>query len=218
MFLSGVIIAGEPFPVSEWVLSTVLLTCFLFVIAMAIGLQFARGSSQRETEQYLLEQDAREADLKLSLDEMIGSTDTVRMSELQKRAESSLQKAGETGGETGSSARMKCVVTIPPGLEKSSALDMVAHLKQSFGMAKNDGFNTTLYPCFVVEHTTLASFDRLPFHEDALSQNLMDELRPDTREPAPSHTFFISQARVVLSSRTSTSLSSLPCGVSRGVV
>jgi len=44
-----------------------------------------------------------------------------------------------------------------------------------------------------MHHQTMLQFVRLPFHEDALQSNQLDELLPGSRAPSSSHTYFISQ-------------------------
>jgi len=190
VYLSGVVITGTPFEYESWALSLVLLGFFLVVIGMAVWLQVVKGSSRVEVEHKMLEQEAREIDLKLSLDEMIGNTDTIRKSELLAEGERLLNE--QLDGMRG--ATNVSVVMTASGEKATHWAELGGMaIKKSFGFHEKDGFNETLYPCYVMEHTTMQAVSRLPFHEDALKADQLEELRNDTRAPSPSHTYFISQ-------------------------
>ena len=191
VYLSGVIITGTPFEYEDWALSLVLLVFFAVVIGMAIVLQVVKGSSRVEVEHKMLEQEAREIDLKLSLDEMIGNTDIIRKSELLADSERLLNEQLESmPGAT----KVSVVMTVS-GENKATHWAELGGMaiKKSFGFQEKDGFNESLYPCYVMEHAAMQAVSRLPFHEDALKAGQLEELRNDTRAPSPSHTYFISQ-------------------------
>ena len=54
-------------------------------------------------------------------------------------------------------------------------------------------FDVGQYPCYVIQVDKLQTFTRLPTHEDALGQRLLDILTPRARSPSPSHCYFVSQ-------------------------
>ena len=192
VYLSGVTIENGLFPYSDWALGLVLCGYFTLVITMGVLLQLARGSSHREIEQQLLEQEAREVDLRLGHNEMVAFIDGVRMSELQRKSLVSLESHGLDSNGLDSNVQVTFTVE-PTSIWAERKLSAKRQAKRSLGMLANDGLNSTRYPCFVVEHATLLSFDRLPFHEDAVREKSAIILQHDTREPSPSHTYFISQ-------------------------
>ena len=183
-------------------LSTVLLCVFFLVIAFALVLQVVRGSSQLEVEHQMLEQEARETDLKLSLNEIMGRINEIAASDSGiEMDKNSLPQHMDI--ETLNARRPSVSIVPMNGIAEKNQADMLKRgvasslYGQRWGEmlapSRKDGFTVTLYPCFVMEHETMQAVSRLPFHEDALGLNQLEVLRPDTRSPSPSHSYFISQ-------------------------
>lgn len=188
VYLSAVVIVGAPFEYTPWVLSVVLLGIFFFVITFAIMLQLVTGSSQIEVEHRILEQEAREIDLRLTLDEMVGCAVGLTQTQELTRGDQILSEQAESAH-----APRKLSVVITAGGKRANRWHWAEG--QTFKTPRKDGFNSTFYPCFVMEIKIMCRLTRLPFHEDALDVHELEELKPDSRAPSPSHTYFISQAR-----------------------
>ena len=192
MFASGVVITGRPFGYSEWALGAFLLAFSLMFLILTIVMQLVVGSSQFELEQEVMEAEARETDLQLSLEELLGLVNEHIAKndlgyDLDKKGRKSLGSLD---------ARMRADFFVTVSRVEDDTVVASRPVCKCLSFAPKDGFNETLYPCWVVEHETLMTFKKLPFHEDALAGGLLDELRPGSREPTSSNSYFISQVRV----------------------
>ena len=173
VYAAGVVINGRPFGYNSVVLGMILLVISIVLVLVAAVLQAKHGSSSVELEQRVLEYEAREADLKLSHAELLGDANS--KSELERKDEDQLAKL--TGA-----THVNVVYKVGPIEPKKTG-----YLKFK------DGFNVAFYGCWVVSHTEIVKFDRLSVHEDALKSEILVELKPTSRMPAPSHSFFVSQ-------------------------
>ena len=182
VYAASVVILGRPFGFDVMPLGAALLGIAVSMLFFAVVLQAKHGSAKREVEQQILEQEARETDLKLSFAELMGNSSRLRTSTLEEAAFHKLKNVDETVRHEN-----HLTVAVQVAVKKRFSL------RGTFELQKKDGFNLGLYPCFVVEYDTLLTFEKLPFHEDAIKAGLMEELKPTSRCPSPSHSFFISQ-------------------------
>lgn len=193
VYAAGVVITGRPFGYSDWALGAILVVVCVAILFLVVALQLARGSSLTEVHHAIMEFEAREADLKLSHAEFIGVLDQHAQErygngdELTRRASKSLSSLAEQPSSVQ-------VYRVDNGTTKKASY-LRSRVGRVLGLPnKKDGFNDTFYPCYVVEHAMLWTFQKLPFHEHALADGLLEELAPNSRVPSPSHSYFISQA------------------------
>jgi hypothetical protein len=189
VFAGGVVIAGRPFGYSDFVLGSVLLVASLSFLLLTFVMQLVNGSSELELEQEILEAEARETDLQLSLEELLGVVDDLIAKndlgyDLDKKGRTTLRSLDE---------RMRAENMVTVRRVQNGAVVASNRPFSFLSFSPKDGFNESLYPCWVVEHETLTTLKKLPFHEDALAGGLLDELRPGSREPVSSNSYFISQ-------------------------
>ena len=172
VFLAGLLITGRPFGYDDFILGVFLLLVSLFFFATAIILQTTHGTAKLELEHRILEHEAREVDLALSHAELLACVDSVAGHDKANQRRLS-------GQEEEYSA-----VKFARAVHNSNSW-CAKHPKRFF----DDG----AYPCFVIPHSNLVNFQRLPMHEDALKLGTVVELRAETLVPSSAHTYFVSQ-------------------------
>jgi len=187
VYFAGIIILGQPFSYEPLTLGLILTAVFFGLIGMAIALQFSHGSSTIELEHLLLEYQAREADLRLSIKDLLGAVDGVADAQSTFELEGDPSPFGVTMHVTNDSVS-------PRSPRRASVGPELALKNITPAMyAKADGFNKAFYPCYVMEHAQFANFTKLPFHEDALEVGWLEMLTPTSHSPASSNSYFISQ-------------------------
>ena len=177
VFLSGLIIVGKPFGYDDSVMGLMLLFVSFFFIATAVVLQSIHGTAKLELEQRVLEHEAREVDLALSHAELLACVDSVA-----------------SPIDVGKSARRISVGAPEETIVEYLQSDKAKKPRKPWcGKKPKSFFDDGAYPCYVVPHSTLVKYERLPVHEHALKDGMLLELRMETRVPSSSHTFFVSQ-------------------------
>ena len=189
MYFAGVIIVVRPFDYDPWLVGFLLTFTMLALFLLALVLQVLNGNSKAELDQLMLENDAREMELMLSIKEL--QKDTMHLVMLRNSpSKDPLDSILRDDG----ARRVEWSITAGDGSSKrpqQTSLGSSLCRKDT----KGDGFNCGSYPCYVVAHTKLRKVSRLPCHEDALAEGLLEELMLGSRVPAPSHSYFVSQAR-----------------------
>ena len=186
---TGVVIIGRPFGYDEFSLGVVLVVMLLVLVVFTVVMQASRGSASQELWASLMEREAREIDLSLSHAELLEITKDVGI------AQHRLEEKGRSVLELQMNASFSPMnVKYVPNMD-SDAPDQALKFKRMMGLAPPPGvaFDSGMYPCWVIAHSRMHDFKRLPVHENALADKLLEELTPRSRTPSPSHTYFISQ-------------------------
>ena len=170
-FLAGIVIT-EDLDFDGVALGILLLLTNIVIIALACWFQFAVGSSNVHAELVMMEMELRETELLNAVREIQGDM-------MSKQYSSQCEDLSTT--PTTSHVRMPT--------RRKTTIQFVFGVHDSREIL----FDKGAYPCFVVALANLQLIDRLPIHEEAISQGILDELSPESRDPSSAFSFFISQ-------------------------
>ena len=147
----------------------------LLVIGVVI-VQYEKGSTLLEAELKMQEITFREAEMRLTVDEMRADFEVAsrRLGEARRLPPISHTAAATGGGASGGGALAKIFTT-----------DTGKKLKIAFDHCH--------YPCFVLSLTRLNELNEIITHEDAMTRQLLDKLTPTSMAPSCAFSFFISQ-------------------------
>jgi len=186
VYFSGVIITLQPFNYAGWLVGFALSVAMIGLFVLAVVLQILNGNSRKELDQTILEREARELDMLLSIKEL--QKDTAILVQLRNDVSQDAPRDDGARRVEWSSSN-----TATAGQNRDRGQPLTLKFLCCAKAAKADGFNQGSYPCFVVSHKDLCTFTRLPCHEDALAKGILDQLALGSRVPSPSHSYFVSQ-------------------------
>ena len=155
-----------------WI-GTLLLLSNLATVFVALWLQVCEGDRQVELDLTLAEHEMREAELKHEQEQMRADIE-----ELLKRSGLELEVAASA-------------VELSTPIGKAAAIQMQMFMEAVKETTDFPSFTSRSYPCWVISLTSLAAYDELPAHEDAIDK--LEELLPDSTSPSCAYSFFISQ-------------------------
>ena len=203
IYFAGVMIILEPVKYSSWALGFALSIVMVALLALAVVLQIVKGNSKKELEQSILESEAREIDMMLSIKELQADTERFAIATKAQHVDTALsreRRASERLAHEGGDSAYDGTRMVHWKIDISSAGNTRSPMWFQTPAGpnpclkdKSDGFTSGAYPCYVVSHTNLCRYSRLPVHEDALADEKLGKLKLGSRNPSPSHSYFISQ-------------------------
>lgn len=183
-YFAGIIITGNMFPYSPWLLGTALAAVTVFIMVTAGFLLYSRGSSALEAELQMLEHERREVEIKVSLEEM--HADIARLT--KHVPIQSIDPLSPLG-------RRSTISLASPDLEHAipkSRQALETSLNNKEANAQKARYDIGLYPCYVIALSDLCELDEICCHEDLLKKKKLKILSPRSRRPSCAFTYFIS--------------------------